>query len=195
MDSAAKPFEILFVGALVPRKGIDLLIEAARILRDAKLGFRLKIIGEGPLKPMIEDFIVKHHLAEQITLHGWIGRKELGIWYRSADVSCVPSRDEPLATVVLESLVAGTPVVGANVGGIPFMIQSGINGLLVEPGKPEELASALKHLHEQPDLLQRMAQESGREFSKDFPGCAMEEKTCWVRSSKHSIHARRRVAA
>ena len=94
------------------------------------------------MRPELERLIAAYDLANEVILHGSVSREDLGNWYRWADVTCVPSTDEPLGMVVLESLVAGTPIVGSAVGGIPFVVQEEVNGLLVPPRDPDALAEA-----------------------------------------------------
>ena len=71
-------------------------------------------------------------------------REAMRACYAAADVVCVPSLSDPLPTVVLEAMAAGRPVVGSRVGGIPFMVEEGRTGVIVEPGRPETLAEALR---------------------------------------------------
>jgi len=101
-------------------------------------------------------------------LHGSVSRGDLGNWYRWADVTCVPSIDEALGMVVLESLVAGTPIVGSAVGGIPFMVQEEVNGLLVPPSDPDALASALARISREPAFLGQLKQASAQSILPRF---------------------------
>jgi glycosyltransferase involved in cell wall biosynthesis len=93
---------------------------------------------------------------ERVHFLGAVERKRLGSHYRDADVTCVPSVSETLPTVALESLVAGTPVVGSDVGGIPFIVESGINGLIVPKADFQGLADAIQEIHRDPSLLGRL---------------------------------------
>ena len=152
--------KLLFVGTLNERKGVDVLLRAAKTLKDDGIRFSLRIVGTGPLRPELERLITLYSLSDEVTLYGNIPRRELGKWYRWADVTCAPSIDDPLPNVVLESLVAGTPVVGTAVGGIPFMVQSEVNGLLVPLRDSEALSGALARISRQRDFLRRLKQAS-----------------------------------
>jgi glycosyltransferase involved in cell wall biosynthesis len=160
--------KLLFVGTLNQRKGVDVLVRAAKTLKDKSIPFSLAIIGNGPLQLDLERLIAAFDLSNEVILHGSVSRWDLGNWYRWADVTCVPSTDEPLATVVLESLVAGTPIVGSAVGGIPFMVQEEVNGLLVPPRDPDALASALARISREPAFLGQLRQASAQSILPRF---------------------------
>src|SRR5262249_21014648 len=101
---AGGSLKLLFVGTLNQRKGVDVLVRAAKTLKDKDIRFSLAMVGAGPLRPELERLIAAYDLSNEVILHGSVSRGDLGNWYRWADVTCVPSIDEPLATVVLESL-------------------------------------------------------------------------------------------
>src|SRR5262249_23312754 len=153
-----QPLKLLFVATLNKRKGTDVLVRAAKRLKDEDVRCSLAILGNGPLRSELDGLIANFELANEVTLHGSVSRKDLGKWYQWADVTCVPSVDDPLPTVVLESLLAGTPIVGSAVGGIPFMVQTDVNGLLVPPRDPDALASALARISRQPTFLRQLKQ-------------------------------------
>jgi glycosyltransferase involved in cell wall biosynthesis len=160
--------KLLFVGTLNQRKGVDVLVRAAKTLKDKDIRFSLAMVGAGPLRPELERLIAAYDLSNEVILHGSVSRGDLGNWYRWADVTCVPSTDEPLGMIVLESLVAGTPIVGSAVGGIPFMVQEEVNGLLVPPRDPDALASALARISREPALLGQLKQASAQSVLPRF---------------------------
>src|SRR5262245_28782172 len=172
--------KLLFVGTLNQRKGVDVLVRAAKKLKDKDIRFSLAMVGTGPLRAELEQLIAAYNLSNEVILHGSVSRGDLGNWYRWADVTCVPSIDEPLGVVVLESLLAGTPIVGSAVGGIPFMVQEEVNGLLVPPSDPDALASALARLSRQPALLRQLKQAS---VPSAFP------RFSWERNGQDLIRA------
>jgi D-inositol-3-phosphate glycosyltransferase len=172
--------KLLFVGTLNQRKGVDVLVRAAKALKDKDIRFSLAMVGTGPLRPELEQLITAFDLSNEVILHGSVARGDLGNWYRWADVTCVPSTDEPLGMVVLESLVAGTPIVGSAVGGIPFMVQEEVNGLLVPPRDPDALASALARISREPAFLGQLKQASAQSILPRFS---------WERNGADSIRA------
>jgi glycosyltransferase involved in cell wall biosynthesis len=160
IDNSRDGLKVLFVGTLNAQKGVDILIQAVKRLKSDNIRFSMRIIGNGPLRTELERLIALYGLSSEVVLYGSISRRDLGKWYRWADVTCVPSTDEPLGMVVLESLVAGTPIVGSAVGGIPFMVQDEVNGLLVFPRDPDALASALARISREPAFLEQLKQAS-----------------------------------
>jgi glycosyltransferase involved in cell wall biosynthesis len=172
--------KLLFVGTLNQRKGVDVLVRAAKTLKDKDIRFSLAMVGTGPLRPELEELITAYDVSNEVKLHGSVPRGDLGNWYRWADVTCVPSTEEPLGMVVLESLVAGTPIVGSAVGGIPFMVQEEVNGLLVPPRDPDALASALARISREPAFLGQLKQASAQSILPRFS---------WERNGADSIRA------
>ena len=158
--SDGSDLKLLFVGRLNKSKGVDVLLRAVKRLKDNDIRFSLKIIGSGPFRSQLEQLIASYDLSKAVAVYGNIPRRDLGKWYWGADVTCVPSLAEALPMVVLESLATGTPVVGSAVGGIPFMVQSEVNGILVPPKNAEALTSALARIARQPNFLRRLKEAS-----------------------------------
>ena len=134
---------VLGVGRLVPEKGFDVLIDALASF-EADQRPELVVVGVGP---------ERHALSEQaanagVALHlpGAVAPTELADWYRRAHIVAVPSRREGFGLVAAEAAAAGRAVVGSAVGGIPVVVESGVSGLLVEPGDVDALSKALKEV-------------------------------------------------
>ncbi|NOT60956.1 MAG: glycosyltransferase family 4 protein [Acidobacteria bacterium] len=117
---------ILTVGALVPLKGIDRLIDAM-----PSLDARLYVIGQGPERESLQAHIAAHGHSERISLVGAKPQTELGDWYAAADVFALASHREGCPNVVVEALACGTPVVASDVGGINELVTDDRFGLLV----------------------------------------------------------------
>ncbi len=128
---------VLFVGDFRPMKGLDVLLEAYRRLSSP---IPLVLIGKPwPDTPMFFPSGVEVH-------HRWPNDAVAAAWRRST-IAVVPSIwAEPFGLVVIEAMTAGTPVIGARVGGIPEIIEDGVSGLLVTPGDPDALRKALEAL-------------------------------------------------
>jgi glycosyltransferase involved in cell wall biosynthesis len=125
---------ILSVGRLIADKGFDLLLRALRILLDEyqENNLCLVIVGEGDYRKELQRMIAALDLGDCVVLAGAVSHEELHLWYSAADLSCLASEREGSPNVVFESLACGTPVVAANVWGIPEILTSDDIGLLAE---------------------------------------------------------------
>jgi glycosyltransferase involved in cell wall biosynthesis len=136
---------VLWVGRMVPVKGLDVLLEAWSQLNKAGTAPGLYLVGDGPLRSDLEAEVRRRGLAGVITCLGTLPPKALPDWYRAADLTVLPSRSEGLPNVLRESLACGTSFLASNVGGIAE-IPAGEAGHLVAPEDPSALASAVAAL-------------------------------------------------
>lgn len=148
---------ILFVGRLIPLKGINILIKALKLIHIENSSFQLFIVGEGPEQKTLENLSSDLNITSSVRFLGNLPRNELRIYYQKASVFVLPSilyknQTEGLGVVLLEAMASGVPVIGSNIGGIPDIIEDGENGLLVPPGEPQALANAIIRIIEDPDL-------------------------------------------
>jgi glycosyltransferase involved in cell wall biosynthesis len=140
----------LFIGNLVPVKGLDVLIRACEALpRDFSCTFCL--IGQGPLRAALERQAAETGVSSRAHFLGPRPHGELPDWYRAADLFVLPSRSEGVPTVLLEAAACGTPFVASRVGGVPEIAHLGANRL-VPPGSPAELARAILEVLEAPSV-------------------------------------------
>lgn len=150
------PLPLLFIGRLSVEKGPDLLTAACALLRARGVPYHLDVVGDGPLHARLLAEAVDAGLQRDVEFHGRMAPDQVREFLRRAAVLCVPSRSDAQPLVVLEALASGVPVVGTDVEGIPSMVTDGQNGLLTAPD-PTSLADALQRLHEDRDLLARLA--------------------------------------
>jgi glycosyltransferase involved in cell wall biosynthesis len=140
---------ILSAGHLISRKGFDRLLLAVRDICARQPGEELQvvIVGEGPLRKVLEGMAATFGLGGRVRFVGHIPHPHLAVWYSAADVFCLFSRQEGCPNVVLESLACGTPVVATPVGEVPSILDSEEVGLLAEPEAhllAQQLARALE---------------------------------------------------
>lgn len=138
---------VLFVGRAYPRqKGLDTLVRAlARLPRERAA--TLRIAGEDwGGHDLVRKLASSLGVADRVQILGFLPRADLLREYAHADVLAVPSWFDSFPFVLLEGMAAGLPVVASRVGGVPEVVEDGRTGLLVEPGNPEALASALASL-------------------------------------------------
>ena len=153
-----EPDHLLFVGRLAPGKGVDDLLDALEMVAAKNSRARLSIAGSGPMWRRIDSRIRRNALDRHVRLLGHIGsRKALRDLYRRSSALVLPSHHESLPTVMLEAMACGTPVIATSVGGVADVIENGINGLLVPPRAPNELATAIERLTSDAGLRERLA--------------------------------------
>jgi glycosyltransferase involved in cell wall biosynthesis len=160
---ATSPPSILAVARLVEKKGLGDLLEAADLLRREGHSFRVEIIGEGPLRSVLDARIAQAGLEDRVTLHGAQPHEVVRAAYERAAIfvlPCVVAEDgdrDGIPVVLLEAMACGVPVVSTSVVGIPELIHSGREGLIVPPNEPRELADALARLLVDVPLRERLA--------------------------------------
>lgn len=158
---AQDPFEILFVGRHIERKGIEHLIDAMAFLPGDR--FRLTIVGHGDRT----DALKARAAATQdprIRFTGKLSTEDLANAYAQASVFVLPAvidskgDTEGLGVVLIEAAEMGLPLVGSDVGGIPDVVVQGESGLLATPGDPKSLASHLLALADSPELARQLVE-------------------------------------
>ncbi len=140
---------VVVVSRLARLKGLEQLIEAAALLRPQHPDVRFLIVGEtAPSETAYLDELkrlaARLRVTEAVVFTGL--RSDVPALLSSADVAVMPSLNEALSNVLLESMAAGAPTVATKVGGTPEAIVDGETGLLVPPGQPEPLAAAIAAL-------------------------------------------------
>lgn len=172
--TAGEIINLLFVGYITPRKGVDVLIRALEILIKEK-GMEnviLHIVGNTELnntaffhelKNYSEEAGIDHH----IIFHGRIDNRDLEELYSTADIFVLPSLLEGFGMVLAEAASFGMPIVTTNAGAIPYLIKDGVNGLLVPPGDAKSLAVAIERLWASPDLRAKFS-EANRKLAEEF---------------------------
>ena len=148
---------LLFAGNAIKRKGLDILVDALKLLRTVQLSkIHLIICSEGPelnkTKNKLQDI---KGIKDSVIFLKKMDQSELRILYNIASIFIFPSRDEPLGLVGLEAIACGTPVIGSNIGGIPEYINKN-NGMLFEVNKSKELAKRIGSIIEDPNIVQSL---------------------------------------
>ncbi len=165
---------ILSVGRLVPKKGMNDLLDACRLLRDRSVPFRCIIVGEGPQRSEIEQRINKLGLGCQVSLPGAMAHDRLIRFYGKATLftlACHVTQDgdrDGIPNVLVEAMASGLAVVSTDVSGIPELIEDGRNGILAPSRNPAALADALQRLLEHHETRQRIAEAGRRSLGRRF---------------------------
>ena len=159
---------VLFVGSLIPRKGLSFLVEAAKKIVKENADTKFLIVGEGPLKNQLTVSLESANLSGNFKFLGNLKEDALLAAYNCADVFVLPSIQEGQGIVLLEAQASGKPVVAFDVGGVNEAVRNKETGLLVKRGSSVELANALLRLLSDKSLREKMG-ANGRGFvSENF---------------------------
>jgi glycosyltransferase involved in cell wall biosynthesis len=168
------PFTILCVARLVEKKGLPVLIEASRHLRDREVTFRTWIVGKGRIRPELEALIKRWKLQEHVKLLGPHSQLEVLDRYHSSHLYALPctvgsdGNRDGLPVSIVEALACGLPVVTTPVTGIPEVIRHGHNGLLVPSDDARSLADAIQSLIQNQDLYESLKQNTRSSVTSMF---------------------------
>jgi glycosyltransferase involved in cell wall biosynthesis len=139
-EREAGPPRLLFVGSLIPVKGVTVLL---RSLAQLDGMVRLELVGEGCDRTTLESLSAELGLADRVSFRGRLSKAQLAEEMRRADLFVLPSLWDNAPCVISEAMASGLPIVSTSTGGIPEMV--GLDaGWLAPPGDPESLASALR---------------------------------------------------
>ena len=172
VPSTPSGLEVLFVGRLEARKGIDTFLESIPSVADEFREARFVIVGKDdlpgpggtPYRKAFESSTIAKQLGDRVKFAGIIGDDALARHYAECDVFVAPSRFESFELIVLEAMMFGKPVVGCRAGGIPEIIEEEGNGYLVPAGDSKALASAIATLLRSPQLRERFGRRSREIF-------------------------------
>jgi glycosyltransferase involved in cell wall biosynthesis len=157
---------VVYVGRLVPEKGLRELLDAATMLATQRPRLRLALIGDGPMRAELESRLAADP-SLRVALPGAMGPQEVARWMAASNLVTLPSYSEGHPNVLVEALACGRPVVATPVGGIPEVVDADC-GVLVPARDAAALAVGLA------DVLDRSWDESGlaRRFSRDWDAVA-----------------------
>jgi phosphoheptose isomerase len=169
---------ILQLGRLVPRKGVDTVIRGfARLVQHHGIAARLVVVGGESEEPdprltpeigRLQAVARDEGVADLVRFVGRRGRDGLKYYYSAADIFVSAPWYEPFGMTPVEAMACGTPVVGANVGGIKFTVRDGETGYLVPSSDPAALAERLAHLYQHPKLLSLFRRQAIRRVNDLF---------------------------
>jgi glycosyltransferase involved in cell wall biosynthesis len=159
---------------LVEKKGLAVLMTAVAILRRRGRVFQVEIIGSGPQRETLKAQAKRLGLTDRVSLLGAQAHEAVCLAYQRASVFVLPcvvasngDRDG-IPNVLLEAMASGVPVVSTTVSGIPELIESGVDGLLVPPNDPAALAEAIDKLVASQELRQSLARAARVKIESSF---------------------------
>jgi len=137
---------VLSVARMYPRKRLADLLEAVRILRARIPRVQVRIVGEGPESVRLRALHRRLGLGDTVVFLGEVQRTALAVEYVSAHCFCLPTVQEGFGIVFAEAMAAGLPVVACRAASVPEIVEDRRTGLLVNPGSPDALATAMETL-------------------------------------------------
>ena len=148
---------ILFVGRLEKRKGVNYLLKAYQQAKKEVPNSRLIIVGPGTrLRNKYEKQVMRSDIKD-VAFVGYVTYNELPRYYKTAHIFCAPATGwESFGIILLEAMAVGKPVIASNIGGYADLVTNGVEGLLVPPKDEEELTRALISLMTDESLQQQM---------------------------------------
>jgi glycosyltransferase involved in cell wall biosynthesis len=175
-DEAAIPIvTFLFVGELIPRKGLRQLLQACALLQQRQIeNYRLLVIGDGEERAELEKLAVAERLTNVVTWLGWIPYGKLGDYFASADALIFPTLEDVWGMVLLEAMAFGRPVLCSKWAGSAELIVPGQNGEIFDPHQPGELAALMSHYLQQPSLLAPMGSAAQKSIALATPATAVD---------------------
>jgi colanic acid/amylovoran biosynthesis glycosyltransferase len=168
----ARPL-VLAVAELTPSRGFPYLVDACARLVKAGMDVECRIVGEGPLRTVTEQWIAEHGIADHVFLVGAQPQHEVAALMGQSDVFVLPSivatdgQMDGIPVSLMEAMAAGKPVIASSISGIPELVHHEVSGLLVDAAHPERVAQAITRLVRDPALSERMGR-AGQQKVRQF---------------------------
>jgi glycosyltransferase involved in cell wall biosynthesis len=175
IDSTLQRPIFLFVGQLIPRKGLRTLLEACAQLKQSGYdSFTLLVVGDGEQRQELETYALNCQLAKQVR---WVGKVEyccLGAYFQSADVFVFPTYEDIWGMVLTEAMAFGKAVICSTEAGAVEMVTDRENGFVYHPNRPQALARLMQQLIDQPTLIAEMGAKSMDKMATHTPAHATQ---------------------
>ncbi len=171
---------IVSVGRIDEQKGFQLLIKALpEILK--KFNVKLIIVGTGPYLRSLKSMAEKRGLQDRVVFVSRVSDEDLPKYYNLADVFAFPTlREESFGIVNIEAMACGKPVISSRIGGIPMVIDSGRDGILIEPGNLDELTKNILYLLGDEEFAKMLGIKAREKVVREFSLDKMVEDTIRV---------------
>lgn len=195
LASRSTGIRLISVCRMVPRKGLEFLIEAMQELKQD--GMVLELVGSGEDERRIAELIRNRGLEQHVMLSGYVAADHLHTHYHRADIFVLSSLSESFGQVLLEAMSCGLPIVATSVGGIPETVRHKTNGLLVPPREPQALVEAIRFLAANPKQRQRIGGYNSEQARQRYTWSAIasEYEALYYRALGHPTGAASLVAA
>lgn len=166
------------VGRLTPVKGIPYLLDAARILLRQGANVKVLVVGDGSIRQDLLAQAGNLGVGERVVFLGH--REDTDVLLQALDIFVLPSLSEGIPMALLEAMAASRPIVASRVGGIPEIIEDGVEGFLVESMDVNGLAERCRRLIESPDVARKMGEQGRKRVEREFSATAMADRVVSV---------------
>ncbi|MBU4532730.1 MAG: 1,4-alpha-glucan branching protein domain-containing protein [Eubacteriales bacterium] len=168
---------ILYIGRLVPEKGVQVLLQALALLRPQFPELKLVVAGIGPHMEELQQLSESLELNRHVTFAGFVDGSERNELFRGAAVAVFPSLYEPFGIVALEALAAQVPVIVSDTGGLGEVIEHGVDGFKIPPNRPDLMAYYLTQIITAPGVSLQMARKGWQKVLTLYDWRYISERT------------------
>ncbi len=162
------------VGRLTPVKGLSYLLQALSILLLQQVNVKLLIVGDGAIRKELEAQARDLGISGNVVFLGH--REDTDELLQAVDIFALPSLNEGIPMALLEAMAASRAVVASRVGGIPEIVEDGVEGMLVEPMNADRLAKHCGRLIESPEIAMAMGEQAREKVVREFSAAAMADR-------------------
>jgi len=166
--AATSPLQLVCTGRLVAAKGHHILLEALKLLHDRGVALHTTLIGDGPERTNLENFVRLRGLQKSITFTSALSHAETLTYVRDADIFVLASFAEGIPVALMEAMAFGVPCVSTTIAGIPELITTGQDGILVPPANAIALAAAIESLAQDSALRAFLGHSARQRILRDY---------------------------
>ncbi len=175
-NTLGQPVILGVMTRLVEYKGTHLAIAAVEKLKQKGYQVKLLIAGEGEQKESLIQQVKDLKLENEVAFLGWVGGKDKIKFYKEIDIALVPTMNDTQPLAILDAFAWGKPVVASNHISVQQIIRQGENGLMARCGDGDDLVEQLKTCINQPEILEKYAEEGHQEAVQHYSFSAIAEK-------------------
>lgn len=163
-----KKVNLLVVGYLIQRKGVDLVLRSIEEVVKTHKNIHLDIVGDGPQMQSLKDLSLQLKIDKYVTFHGFVSQANIFSYYKNASIFINMSKSEGFATVCLEAMNAGLAVISSSVGGFKEAVENDVNGYIVDQGDYKTLAKKIMYLLNNKNSIIKMGKSSREIVEKKY---------------------------
>lgn len=181
LNSSSENYQIVCVGRFDPVKGQDVLIRALPAIKAEFPNLKVNFAGDGAQKESCQQLAQSLGVEDLCVFWGNASHAEVLNLIKASDISVIPSRSDNCPMTLIESLACGKPVIASNVGGIPELIDDGVEGFLAPPDDHEALAEKIMRLLKDSAMKAAVSTNARNRFLKDYDlRSAVSREAAWL---------------